>query len=511
MSQEMNFDWSSAYGEFPEDSMGRADHAKNLTRFLVHKGQEGSYVLNLNATWGTGKTYFLRRWVKEIEERYPAVYIDAWSSDHSSDPLLSVVSEVKKELHKLKNISEVEHRLFEGVAKTVKAAAPSLIKALINGQLKRAGINIDELGEVFSNEDVADAGAKLVELAINAHNDASEGVVNIKKAVQDWLASVVSNGLREYPLFIFIDELDRCRPTYAIEMLETIKHIFDMKNVVFVVATDKDQLQHSIKAIYGADFNSRLYLDRFFTRTVTLSNPSRSEFIQQKISSSETFNNYMNDDNNFAFIVHKSSRKEEVEHLLTGIADGFSWPLRTVNLWLDRLEAAIIMGSRKLDIIILSFMMALETEDEKWLKKFEKGVNIFSSTTRQNEGLFEFKDFKFTTSWNYKQIENELPPNISSHLSYRMNEANPTDVFLVPFINMFYDRISTRDNPISFIIQHIENRSHGNSGDAEYFSLVTSVETYPEISMLMYLMHHKKNGITINHYIEICRYSSFMS
>ncbi|WP_419182173.1 P-loop NTPase fold protein [Pantoea ananatis] len=36
-----------------------------------------------------------------------------------------------------------------------------------------------------------------------------------------------------YPLFVFVDELDRCRPTYAIEMLETIKHLFSIENVVY--------------------------------------------------------------------------------------------------------------------------------------------------------------------------------------------------------------------------------------------------------------------------------------
>lgn len=511
MSQEMNFNWSSAYGAFPEDSMGRADHAKNLTRFLVHKGQEGSYVLNLNATWGTGKTYFLRRWVNEIEGKYPAVYIDAWSSDHSSDPLLSVVSEVKKELHKLKDITEVEHRLFEGVAKAVKVAAPAVVKALINGQLKRAGININELGEVFSNEDIADAGAKLVELAINAHNEAAEGVINIKKAVRDWLASVVDSDIRKYPLFIFIDELDRCRPTYAIEMLETIKHIFDMKNVVFVVATDKDQLQHSIKAIYGADFNSRLYLDRFFTRTVTLSNPSRSEFIGQKISNSETFTEYFEDDTNFVFLIHGASRKEDVVYLLTGIADGFSWPLRTVNLWLDRLEAAIIMGSRKLDIIMLSFMMALETEDAKWLKMFENGVNVFTSTTRQNEGKFDFKDFKINTPWSYQQVEDELDPNSKQYLGYNWREGKAAEVLLIPFINLFIERIEKTEHPLESIRKEVINKVNGLDSDRSDFLIINRGISYPDTAMNLYVLHHHRNNLTINHYIDICRYSAFMS
>lgn len=269
--QELNFDWSKSLEELPEDSMGRAEHARNLTLFLIQKGQETSYVLNLNAKWGTGKSYFLRRWVNEIGDAFPAVYIDAWSSDHSGDPLLSVVSGIKSKLHELHDISAFETKIFEGVAKAVKATAPAVVRALKKGQLKRAGVNLDELDDMFSNEGAADASAKLIEQAIQAHEEAAVGADNIKTSIQGWLNSLVYSGKRHYPLFIFIDEFDRCRPTYAIEMLETIKHIFDMKNVVFVVATDRDQLQHSIRAIYRAEFDSRLYLDRFFTRTVTLS------------------------------------------------------------------------------------------------------------------------------------------------------------------------------------------------------------------------------------------------
>lgn len=64
-------------------------------------------------------------------------------------------------------------------------------------------------------------------------------------------------------VFILIDELDRCRPSYAIEMLETIKHFFELKNYVFVVATDTEQLSHSVKAVYGDFFDGKEYLSRF--------------------------------------------------------------------------------------------------------------------------------------------------------------------------------------------------------------------------------------------------------
>jgi hypothetical protein len=74
-------------------------------------------------------------------------------------------------------------------------------------------------------------------------------------------------------MFIFIDELDRCRPTYSIAMLERIKHLFDVDGVVFVLATDATQLSHSIKAVYGSEFDSKRYLQRFFSRTYKLPTP----------------------------------------------------------------------------------------------------------------------------------------------------------------------------------------------------------------------------------------------
>ncbi|TOL41491.1 hypothetical protein CGH98_24085, partial [Vibrio parahaemolyticus] len=78
---------------------------------------------------------------------------------------------------------------------------------------------------------------------------------------------------------VFIDELDRCRPSYAVEMLEVIKHFFELDNVVFVVATDTEQLQHAVKAVYGQLFDAQLYLGRFFRRRFSLLELSRKQFI----------------------------------------------------------------------------------------------------------------------------------------------------------------------------------------------------------------------------------------
>ncbi|HAS8442505.1 TPA: hypothetical protein I7740_25080, partial [Vibrio vulnificus] len=83
---------------------------------------------------------------------------------------------------------------------------------------------------------------------------------------------------KQYPVYVLIDELDRCRPSYAIEIIESVKHFFNTKNFVFVVATDTEQLQHSVKAVYGEGFDAHSYLSRFFHKTVTLPAPSMTEY-----------------------------------------------------------------------------------------------------------------------------------------------------------------------------------------------------------------------------------------
>lgn len=102
----------------------------------------------------------------------------------------------------------------------------------------------------------------------------AEFKISLKKALNE-------NDNATENLFVFIDELDRCRPTYAIELLERIKHLLDIDGLVFILAMDKDQLSHSVKAVYGNDFESKGYLSRFIDIEYTLSNTSLDNFIDR--------------------------------------------------------------------------------------------------------------------------------------------------------------------------------------------------------------------------------------
>ena len=50
------------------------------------------------------------------------------------------------------------------------------------------------------------------------------------------------------PLVFIIDELDRCRPTFAIELLERVKHIFDVPDLVFVFGVNRAEICKSLQS-----------------------------------------------------------------------------------------------------------------------------------------------------------------------------------------------------------------------------------------------------------------------
>jgi len=88
---------------------------------------------------------------------------------------------------------------------------------------------------------------------------------------------------KEKPLLVMVDELDRCRPSYAVELLEVAKHLFAVRHVVFALAVNRSELEHSVKALYGDEFDAHGYLRRFFDVDFQLPAPDRNQFIDRML------------------------------------------------------------------------------------------------------------------------------------------------------------------------------------------------------------------------------------
>lgn len=331
------------------DRLDRARYAEFLTNYLAAEGKQRNYVLNLNAEWGAGKTWFIKRWYMELKAHYPTVYIDAWQQDFSDDPLLTVISSIIEQLKEEAGSPQLSPYLSTKLASLLKATAPIVTKALFK---KVSGINIDEVQEVIT----ADDAGKLVESLFQDTRKKTEAVQLLKHEIQQWVEAIIGKKKKQVPAFILIDELDRCRPSYAVEMLETIKHIFDIPRVVFVLATDTEQLQHSVKAIYGEGFNAQHYLSRFFHRRFILNSDSLKNFIENELVLLSI---------NLDGIWPCFKKNASLTDFVTMMFEHFSLNLRLTTLVLDRLKIVLLSYSdeRKLNLPLLLFLISLNEID----------------------------------------------------------------------------------------------------------------------------------------------------
>lgn len=362
----------------PEDCNDRAKYAHFLTNFLATQVGADGYVLNLNASWGAGKTYFLKRWAHELKSKYPVVYIDAWEQDYSKDPMLTVMSSVIEQLNSLlPDVNENINNISRDIARFLKAAAPAVTKGIVK---KISGINIDEVQDnasKTSSESAFDgsAAAEITKALILDHNEKRQSIASLRKEIYNLVEAVKAHNPEfSLPAFIFIDELDRCRPNYAVEMLEVIKHFFSVQGVVFVIATDSAQLQYTIKSIYGEGFDANTYLGRFFKRRFTLNKISRFDFVRYKVSEL-SIPNITLDTRGFPTLRSGSC----VDLIISDVANAFNLSLRDTEQLIDKFCSVIVNDQNGLNLYALAVLFVLH---EKNIDLYEK---CLSSVTLESE------------------------------------------------------------------------------------------------------------------------------
>jgi len=205
--------------------------------------------------------------------------------------MLPVISAIDTEISNFIKIEDPKTEKWEGVVRKGSYIALSVAKSAGMHWLKKfIGEGADELKGLISDvnfSETAKAAAKPIEDAIeNSANEFLQEFRSRKNIVEEFKSSFSifmkdkDCFTKKLPLFIVIDELDRCRPTFSISMLERIKHIFDVDGCVFIVSTNTDQLQKSIKAVYGDEFDSESYLSRFFDRTYRFKEPRIENFVK---------------------------------------------------------------------------------------------------------------------------------------------------------------------------------------------------------------------------------------
>lgn len=252
---------------------------KDLVRFYdLILAQEGASSIAIDGRWGSGKTFFVKQSMllinaknpksdmddekksivyalpfteknEDVSENYDvAIYYDAWENDNDTDPVLSLVYEIIKQLGINYDFGD-NGNIFK--------LAGSVLEAF-------TGRNINGIIENLKSENPL--------TDIRKEKDLHE---NIKKFFTELL---VERGNR---LVVFIDELDRCKPSYAVHLLERIKHYLCDERITFVFSVNLGELQHTIKHYYGNTFDACRYLDRFFDIRLSLPPADKTAFYRE--------------------------------------------------------------------------------------------------------------------------------------------------------------------------------------------------------------------------------------
>ena len=261
---------------FEGDLFERKTFGESIANII--KNSKDPLVIGLDGNWGEGKTTFVKMWQGLLSEQgLPNIYIDAFANDHTDDAFMVVASAITdyagSKLPKPKAKELIDKTKKVG-AQLFSWSTKIAIKALTLGVIKDSDIDdlkgiSKEVSDGFSN-----TAESLIKEKLISHKDDLESIQSFKDFLST-LPSLLSDGEESPPLTIIIDELDRCRPSFAVEILEKVKHLFSVENITFVLVMNKVQLEESIKFTYGSNIDAHTYLQKFLTIEATL--PKRME------------------------------------------------------------------------------------------------------------------------------------------------------------------------------------------------------------------------------------------
>ena len=376
---------------FDNDRLSREKVAINLTNLL--KTVSEPFVLSVNSPWGGGKSTFVKMWKQHLEnENHPCIYFNSWENDYCDNPLIAFISEISEFIDKeneMRKEQESESRLKTIGAELIKDAVPLAVK------YATAGIVDKDL--LYKYIELVKEGSKEDGYISEYVKEQVKNYIDNKKTITKFQENLnkLKNELRDIgkksPMIIFVDELDRCRPDYALKMLEGIKHLFCIREIVFVLSIDRNQLSEIVKSSYGSGMDAHGYLRRFIDLEYDLPLPENINFCDY------LFNEYNLDEifnsRNEVF----GYDKEHFIRTLSKFSDVFEFHLRTIAQCFMKINIAIrtTQPNNNLFMEHLIFLVFLKAKDSNLYYKFKnKDVEIeaiISSVQNNWEGKEFFK------------------------------------------------------------------------------------------------------------------------
>ena len=267
---------------FQNDYLNRFELVKEWTDALLPLKLNHNLVISISGDWGTGKTYLSQNWCKYLlENNYFSCYIDAHKQDYAEDPLLVIMNEIENNLKLYKKdknsktkssltrkMNMVKKKLHIINKCTLKTATSIALPEILSYVVK-------ELFEQVDKQNIKSFIYQFLEEYENQKDKYIKNQYSIMSSYSSYIKAfkdAVENFTLDFnkPVVIFIDELDRSNPTFVIKLIEQLKHIFDINNLVFILTVNKHELSNTIKSLYGSEMDGYAYYKKFITHDFTL-------------------------------------------------------------------------------------------------------------------------------------------------------------------------------------------------------------------------------------------------
>jgi hypothetical protein len=250
---------------FKNCKLDRAKYALVLSSII--QSYRSGFVLSINNKWGDGKTTFVKMWQQQLQnDDFKTLYFNAWQNDLESNPLIAILAELKTLFEKK------DEQKFSKLLKFGAGVAKNIIPAMSKQLAKK----------YLGNDTVAELAEGVAKSVTDLFKEEVESYIKRKKSMEDFRTALadITPSPNDKPIIFIIDELDRCRPTIAVEILEQIKHLFSVPGIVFVLSIDKIQLGNAVKGVYGSEsMDVDEYLRRFIDLEFSLPEPDPTQFV----------------------------------------------------------------------------------------------------------------------------------------------------------------------------------------------------------------------------------------
>ena len=368
---------------FSNDALARKDQVVNLANLLSSSPEP--LVMSINGPWGSGKTTFLKMLDAQLRaSSFRTITFNAWESDYVEDPLPALISEISGVFP---SGQKIKQDLVNAGKQLLVASVPLLVKILTPG--------IVDVKQPISDA-IAGAASDFVAAEIRRHTELRKAISRFRANLATAADHLKTNSKQR--IAIFVDELDRCKPIYAVRVLEIVKHIFSVADIHFILGVDLRQLGQSVRHVYGIDTDTERYLRRFIDVEYNLPAPDTNVYCDYFLDKLDLKAYFVAREQNF----RRRGERSGFTSSLAYFSSIFGATLRDIEKILTRFVLVAWSTAEQFELFppLLAFLLLLYSFDRSEYDSIVSGnvtlddiVKYFEQRSGGREFLFSTEDY----------------------------------------------------------------------------------------------------------------------